>query len=109
MKTEILKMLRSRTGYISGQELCDTLGVSRTAVWKVINQLKEEGYQIEAVRNKGYHLLEAPDILNAEEIESLIVNHNVDTFLFGSRSEFDSLCHSLVTELKEKYPHIKRI
>lgn len=65
-------MLRSRTGYISGQELCDTLGVSRTAVWKVINQLKEEGYQIEAVRNKGYHLLEAPDILNAEEIESLM-------------------------------------
>ena len=42
-------------------------------------------------------------------IENLIVNENVDTFLFGSKSEFDSLCLKTVTELKEKYPHIKRI
>ena len=39
----------------------------------------------------------------------MIVNENVDTFLFGSKSEFDSLCLKTVTELKEKYPHIKRI
>lgn len=44
-----------------------------------------------------------------EEIENLIINHNVDTFLFGSRSEFNTLCHSVVTDLKERYPHIKRI
>ena len=42
-------------------------------------------------------------------IEDLIVNKNVATFLFGSKSEFDSLCHRLVSNLKEKYPHIKRI
>ena len=42
-------------------------------------------------------------------IENLIVNENVDTFLFGSKSRFDSLCLELVTKLKEKYPHIKRI
>ena len=42
-------------------------------------------------------------------IESLVVNENVDTFLFGSKSRFDSLCLELVTKLKEKYPHIKRI
>ena len=42
-------------------------------------------------------------------IENLIVNENVDTFLFGSKSEFDDLCHKVVTEMKEKYPHIKRI
>ena len=41
-------------------------------------------------------------------IEDMIVNNNVRTFLFGSRSEFDNLCHLLVTELKEKYPNIKR-
>ena len=40
MKTEILQILRNTDGYVSGQQLCDTLGVSRTAVWKVINQLK---------------------------------------------------------------------
>ena len=42
-------------------------------------------------------------------IESLVVNENVDTFLFGSKSRFDSLCLEWVTKLKEKYPHIKRI
>ena len=42
-------------------------------------------------------------------IENLIVSNNVDTFLFGSKSRFDSLCLELVTKLKEKYSHIKRI
>ena len=44
-----------------------------------------------------------------EIIENLIVNEKVDTFLFGSKSQFDDLCHKIVTDLKEKYPHIKRI
>ena len=42
-------------------------------------------------------------------VENLIVNEKVDTFFFGSKSQFDDLCHKIVTELKEKYPHIKRI
>ena len=42
-------------------------------------------------------------------IERLIRYENVNTFLFGSKSRFDSLCLELVTEIKEKYPHIKRI
>ncbi len=71
MKTEILRMLREKDGYVSGQQLCEELGVSRTAVWKVINQLKEEGYQIEAVRNKGYHIAEVPDLLSKDEVQSL--------------------------------------
>ena len=44
-----------------------------------------------------------------EIIEKLIVEKNVDTFLFGSKSRFNSLCLEVVTEIKEKYPHIKRI
>lgn len=44
-----------------------------------------------------------------ETIEKLIINNNVTTFLFGSKSEFDSLCHSIVSELKQKHPNIKRI
>lgn len=44
-----------------------------------------------------------------EIIEGLIVNENVDTFLFGSKSQFNTVCHALVTALKEKYPHIKRV
>ena len=44
-----------------------------------------------------------------ETVERLITDENVDTFLFGSKSEFDRLCLELVTKLKEKYPHVKRI
>jgi uncharacterized phage-like protein YoqJ len=42
-------------------------------------------------------------------IERLIVNEKVDTFLFGSKSRFNDLCLQLVSQLKEKHPHIKRI
>lgn len=41
-------------------------------------------------------------------IEDLIVNRNVQIFLFGSRSDFDSICHNIVTDLKEKYSFVKR-
>ena len=44
-----------------------------------------------------------------EIIEKLIVDEKVDTFLFGSKSRFNSLCQETVTEMKEKYPHIKRV
>lgn len=71
MKAEILRLLRETGGYVSGQELCNKFGVSRTAVWKVINQLKEAGYEIEAVQNKGYHLVSAPDIIDTVELESI--------------------------------------
>jgi len=70
MKGEILKLLKETDGYISGQELCERFGVSRTAIWKVINQLKEEGYEIEAVRNKGYVLKGVSDVLSKAELES---------------------------------------
>ncbi len=44
-----------------------------------------------------------------EIVEDLIVKENIDTFLFGSKSEFNSLCLETVTKIKEKYPHIKRV
>ncbi len=71
MKAEILQALRNTKGYVSGQELCEKLGVSRTAVWKGMQKLKEEGYGIEAIPNKGYRLMESPDVLSAEELESI--------------------------------------
>ncbi len=72
MKEEILRLLRSADGHISGQELCNRFGVSRTAVWKAINQLKEAGYEIEAQQNKGYKLMAAPDLMTEAEIKSLM-------------------------------------
>ncbi len=72
MKEEILRLLRESDGYVSGQELCNRFGVSRTAVWKAINQLKEAGYEIEAQQNKGYHIKSAPDVMNEPEIKSIL-------------------------------------
>lgn len=71
MKKEILQILREKQNYISGQELCETFNVSRTAIWKVIRQLVDEGYNIQAVRNKGYILLEGEEVYSKDEIERL--------------------------------------
>ena len=71
-KTEVLQLLRDGNGYVSGQQICEAFGISRTAVWKIMNQLKEEGYRIEAVQNKGYFLAAVPDVLSQSELESII-------------------------------------
>ena len=42
VKTEVLRMLKETDDYLSGQEICERLNVSRTAVWKVIKQLEAE-------------------------------------------------------------------
>jgi BirA family biotin operon repressor/biotin-[acetyl-CoA-carboxylase] ligase len=79
MKAMILELLRRKGDFVSGQELCELNNVSRTAVWKAIKSLQKEGYRIEAVRNRGYRLVEdgnsAPsdkgvDIYSANEIKS---------------------------------------
>lgn len=70
MKTRILKELREAGDYVSGQELCNKLGVSRTAVWKHIKNLREEGYEIDSVTNKGYRLTACPDILSVDAVSS---------------------------------------
>ena len=44
-----------------------------------------------------------------EITENLILEEKVDTFLFGSKSQFNTLCHKVVSAIKEMYPHIKRI
>ena len=70
MKTEIIKILQlNREHYISGEEISKTMNVSRTAIWKVINQLRNEGYDIESSPNKGYRLVAQTCDLNQSELE----------------------------------------
>lgn len=71
MKTEILTALREAEDYVSGQELCERFGVSRTAIWKAVKQLKEAGYEIEAIQNRGYKILAVPDRLSEGELQSI--------------------------------------
>ena len=71
MKEKILQLLEEADGFVSGQQLCEALGVSRTAVWKAISALRADGYEIEAVTNRGYRLraIENADVFNGVEIE----------------------------------------
>ena len=104
MKSEILRLLKESNTYISGQQLCEQFQVSRTAVWKVIDQLKKEGYQIEAVRNKGYRLIDSPDVMSKAEIES-----PMDTKWAGSNvvyyDEIDSTNNRAKEAGDNKAPH----
>lgn len=66
----ILKILRARPGeYVSSDELCKDAGISRAAIWKRMESLRHEGYEIEASPHLGYRLIAAPDTLIADEIK----------------------------------------
>lgn len=54
--------------FVSGQALADMIGCSRTAVWKEIEELRKEGFVLEAVRKKGYKIISSPDQLTESEI-----------------------------------------
>ena len=73
VKSQILAALESARGqYLSGQELADRLGVSRTAVWKAVAALRADGVPIEAVTNRGYTLPAGADILHADAVTALL-------------------------------------
>ena len=76
MKQKIFKILSEENNYVSGEEISERLGVSRTAVWKHINALKEDGYEIEAVPRKGYLLKNRlRKLLKTEIITELNTKH----------------------------------
>ncbi|MBR4183623.1 MAG: biotin--[Lachnospiraceae bacterium] len=72
MKNKILARLSDADDFVSGQELCNEFGVSRTAVWKAVNRLKKEGYNIESVTNRGYRLRPGSDIMSESEIRRFL-------------------------------------
>lgn len=74
MQKKILDILLNTDEFISGQEISEKLGVSRQAVWKSINALKEKGYEIQSVTNRGYRLVSSPNYLNESSLKSLLHN-----------------------------------
>ncbi len=78
MQDKILEILKNSDSYVSGQEISEKLGVSRQAVWKAVNALKEQGFVIDSVTNKGYRLVSAPLFLNASSVKS-----NLNTKIIG--------------------------
>ena len=67
----VLKLLRSGER-VSGEDLSRRLGLSRAAVWKAVDALRRDGYQIEARTGVGYRLISAPDALTEREIRNFL-------------------------------------
>jgi BirA family transcriptional regulator, biotin operon repressor / biotin---[acetyl-CoA-carboxylase] ligase len=73
MKNRIISLLKENNkDYVSGELISKQLGISRAAIWKYINLLKEEGYKIESSSRKGYKISSCPDILSSPEIIPLL-------------------------------------
>ncbi len=80
--TAILRLFRDAgDGFVSGENVSRELKVSRTAVWKQINGLRQSGYVIEAVPSRGYRLLSSPDILSSDEIRDQLVSARIGCHL----------------------------
>lgn len=97
MKEQVLKMLEADGGYVSGEYLSRMLGVSRTAVWKVIKRLREEGYIIDSVTNKGYCLKGKPDFLDEN-----IIGRDINTAVIGTKIEVLKTVDSTNEEIKRR-------
>lgn len=74
-KDNILKLLEENKDIaLSGEEIGASLNISRNSVWKAINKLKEEGFLIESIKNKGYMLKSESQALSLNEIKDNIKN-----------------------------------
>lgn len=90
LRSDILKELEANRGIdISGQYLAEMFQVSRNAVWKTVNMLKRDGYEILSSSNKGYRLAEKSDILSPEGIMGYLPECCKDLRIF-SYKEIDS-------------------
>ncbi len=74
-KHEVLSLLRSGDAPISGQKIAERLHISRTAVWKAVDALRKEGYEIASRQKEGYRLISATSHLSEEEIRHHLSGH----------------------------------
>ena len=90
-RKKVLELLRSeKGGYLSGEDLSRRLGLSRTAIWKAVDGLRREGYEIEARTGCGYRLAAAPDALTETEIRSVLGDTAVVGWELHCFDELDS-------------------
>lgn len=84
-KDKVLQLLEERNGtFISGQEIADTLFITRAGIWKAVKALRDAGINIEAVSNRGYRLVKETDILSKKSIDIKLTEAglNLETFVY---------------------------
>lgn len=90
MKKKILSILKKYDEeYVSGEKLSEELGITRAGIWKHIKALKENGYIIDSVSNKGYKLVGTPDRIDEEEVAPFLKTKYVGR-VFKHFEEIDS-------------------
>ncbi|MBQ8110430.1 MAG: biotin--[Clostridia bacterium] len=94
-KDTVLAVLMEDGQALSGERLARRLGVSRNSIWKAIEQLRQEGYQIEAVTNRGYRLVASPDRVSQPEIQRYL-----RAGVIGARMELHERLDSTNTRAK---------
>lgn len=100
-KSRLLKLLEKEKGrYLSGEMLAEQLQVSRSAVWKAIQSLRQEGYEIQAVTNKGYALDKACDVLSVEAIQGGLEHPEVKVQVFREISSTSLIMKQMALESK---------
>ena len=98
-KDELLSLLwQNADSYISGEELARRLSVSRTAVWKAIGQLREAGYTIESVSNRGYRLLSESDVLSEEGIRRHLRHQELQLQVYPTITSTNTVLKTLAAE-----------
>lgn len=95
-KERILRALLAAQGEVSGEALADALGVSRSAIWKAVEQLRQDGHDIAAVTRRGYRLMGAADVLSTAEIEKYRLSGEI-----GENIELHPRLHSTNDRAKE--------
>ncbi|MGN0384026.1 MAG: biotin--[acetyl-CoA-carboxylase] ligase [Eubacterium sp.] len=81
VKSKVLDIFeKNRGNFISGGELSEQLNVSRNAIWKAVHSLQEEGYNIQAVTNKGYCLSSDSDIISPQSIKAVMPDRTAAHF-----------------------------
>lgn len=90
VKNELLKRLFEAEGEpVSGQDIADQFGLSRTAIWKYVKELEQEGYEIGTVRKKGYYLIKSPDRVNEANVQK-----HLTTKKYGQHIHYFDTCKS---------------
>ena len=98
---KVLFILESnKDSYTSGEEMAGQCGVSRNAVWKAIKDLRQKGYLIEAVSNKGYKLKDSNDIISLEGIKAELedVYNKLDIYVYDSIHSTSDLAKELAVK-----------